>query len=61
MPKVKQILRLKLQTELSDRATACRVNVSRDTVHEYMERALAAGLKSWDMAANIFRPSRIRK
>ena len=51
MRKIKQILRLKLQSELSDRATARSVNVSRDTVHEYIERALAAGLISWEQVS----------
>ena len=53
MRKVKQILRLKLQAELSDRATARSVNVSRDTVHDYTERARAAGLTSWEQVTKI--------
>ena len=38
---------MKVQAGLDDRATAHSVDVSMDTVHEYiLERALAAGLKS---------------
>ena len=51
MRKIKQILRLKLQAELSDRAIARSVNVSRDTVREYIGRAFAAGLTSWEQVS----------
>ena len=39
--------------ELSDRMTARNVNVSRDTVHEYVERILAAGLLRWDQIVEM--------
>ncbi len=48
MRKIKQILRLKFQAKLIDRATARSVNVSRGTVREYVNRALAADLKNWE-------------
>ncbi len=53
MRKVKQILRLKLQAELSDRAISRSVNVSRDTVKEYTNRALAAGLTDWGRVSTM--------
>ena len=53
MRKVRQILRLKLQGELSDRAIARSVNVSRNTVNEYTERAVAAGLTDWEQVSTM--------
>lgn len=53
MRKVKQILRLKFQAELSDRATARSVRVSRDTVREYVERARVAGLLEWEQISQM--------
>jgi transposase len=53
MRKVKQILRLKLQADLSDRATARSVKASRDTVREYLDRAKAADLLTWDQIKDM--------
>ena len=53
MRKVKQILRLKLQAELSDRATARSVKVSRDTVREYLNRARAADITTWEQIKDM--------
>jgi len=48
MRKIKQILRQKWQLELSNRAIARSIKSSRDTVSEYLKRAEAAGLSSWE-------------
>ena len=53
MRKIKQILRLKLQADLSDRATARSVKASRDTVREYLDRAKATDLITWDQIKDM--------
>ena len=48
MPKFKEILRLRHEANLSNRAIARACSVSKDTVREYLCRASEAGL-SWPL------------
>ena len=50
--KIKEILRLKYEAELSNRAIAAACKVSNSTVGEYLKRAEAAGI-SWPLVSLI--------
>jgi transposase len=52
MRKIKDVLRLKFETDLSNRRIARSCQVSRPTVTEYLSRFTAAGL-SWPAAAEL--------
>ena len=52
MRKIKDVLRLKFETDLSNRRIARSCQVSRPTVTEYLNRFTAAGL-SWPAAAEL--------
>jgi transposase len=49
MRKIREILRLHYEHKLGQRQIARGANVSQSTVHEYLARAAAAGLK-WPLA-----------
>ena len=49
MRKIREILRLHFEHRLGQRQIARGANVSQSTVHEYLTRATAAGLK-WPLA-----------
>jgi hypothetical protein len=53
MRKIREVLRLHYEHKLGQRQIARGANVSQSTVHEYLARAMAAGLKwplpeEWD-------------
>ena len=52
MRRIREVLRLKQQLGLSDKAVARSVRIARSTVKEYLERAAAAGL-NWASAAEL--------
>jgi transposase len=52
MRKIREVLRLKHQSKLSERKTAIAVGVARSTVNEYLARAEAAGL-TWEVAEKL--------
>jgi transposase len=52
MRKIREVLRLKYQCELSERKIANAVGVARTTVSEYVGRAKAAGL-TWELAEGL--------
>jgi len=52
MRKVAEVLRLKWECQLSNRATARSCSISHSTVAEYLRRAQEAGL-SWPLPANM--------
>jgi transposase len=52
MRKIKEVLRLKWDSSLSDRQVAKACGISRPTVSEYVRRATAAGL-SWPLPADL--------
>jgi transposase len=52
MRKIREVLRLKFDLQLSDRDIACSVNLGRTTVQNYLKRAERAGL-SWPLSAEI--------
>jgi len=53
MRKIKQILRLKWDMDMSNRSISRSVKVSRETVREYLKRATAAGYSSWEQVKDI--------
>jgi hypothetical protein len=50
--KIKEVLRLKWEFQISERAIARSCRISRSTVGEYLKRAEAAGLK-WPLSEEI--------
>ena len=52
MRKVAEVLRLKWECQLSNRAIARSCSISHSTVAEYLRRAQEAGL-SWPLPANM--------
>ena len=52
MRKVKQVLRLKLEAGMSNRAISRACNVGRETIRDYLIRAREAGL-SWEEIAQM--------
>ncbi|MCU5786692.1 integrase catalytic subunit [Alcanivorax marinus] len=50
--KIKEVLRLKWERELSNREMAAACGVSRPTVSEYLRRTVEAGL-SWPLPADL--------
>lgn len=52
MRRIREVLRLKQQLGLSDKAVARSVRIARSTVKEYLDRAAAAGL-SWASVAEL--------
>ena len=52
MRRIREVLRLKQQLGLSDKAVARSVRIARSTVKEYLDRAAAAGL-NWVSAAEL--------
>jgi transposase len=52
MRRIREVLRLKQQLGLSDKAVSRSVRIARSTVREYLDRATAAGL-SWASAAEL--------
>ncbi len=59
MRKIHEVLRLKWESELSNRAIARSCSISHSTVSEYVRRAKAAGL-SWPLPADIDEESLFR-
>jgi DNA-binding transcriptional regulator LsrR (DeoR family) len=49
MRKIKEVLRLRLELGLGQRAIARACSISQSTVHEYLQRATAAGVV-WPLA-----------
>ena len=52
MRKIKEILRLKHESSLSNRAIARACSISKETVKEYLRRASEAGV-SWPLAERL--------
>ena len=52
MRKIREILRLKWECQLSERVVARSCNISRSTVGDYVRRAEVAGLK-WPLPENM--------
>ena len=52
MRKLREVLRLKFETDLSNRRVARSCGVSRPSVAEYLQRFKEAGL-SWPQAAEL--------
>jgi transposase len=52
LKKIKEVIRLKYEAGLSNRAIASACRISNSTVGEYLKRAEAAGL-SWPLAADL--------
>ncbi len=52
MRKIREVLRLKFECRLSDRAIAQRCSVSRSTVSKYVRRAMDAGV-AWPLPGNM--------
>ena len=52
MRKIKEVLRLKWSSQLSNRAVAKACSIARSTVAEYLERASNAGL-SWPLPEDL--------
>jgi len=50
--KIKEVLRLKWECQISERSIARSCRISRSTVSEYVKRAEAAGLK-WPISEEI--------
>ena len=53
MRKVRQVLRMKWEKGLSNRQIAGALKMGKETVREYLRRAEAAGLSSWQDVAGI--------
>ena len=53
MRKIKQVLRLKWELGLSNRAVARALKVGRETVREYLHRAQEAGFSSWEEVSQM--------
>ena len=52
MRKIREVLRLALGKELSQRLVAAASGVAQTTVHDYLVRAAAAGVK-WPLPADL--------
>ncbi|MEM3433430.1 MAG: winged helix-turn-helix transcriptional regulator, partial [Candidatus Methanomethyliaceae archaeon] len=60
MRKISEVLRLKWECRLSNRAIARSCGISHSTVSEYLQRAQAAGL-TWPLPADLDKETLYRR
>ncbi len=53
MRKIREVLRLRWSLALTERATARACKAARSTVRDYVQRARAAGLTTWEAANKL--------